>query len=89
MEAYKRLLWRVGVFFTLVGIFLFVLFVSSDMAKTPDFDYLFLSLLAFGVGWLFNRGKPQATGAGRFAWLNKQREAAKKRKLDQKSNEKK
>ena len=32
---------RVGMFFMVMGAGAFILFVVSDLAKNPDFDYLF------------------------------------------------
>ena len=43
MDGYKEFIARIGDFFMVVGTFLFVLFVSSDLADSPDFDFLFLS----------------------------------------------
>ena len=79
MDAYREFLARIGTFFLLVGIFLFILFVSSDFAKKADFDYLFLSMLALGIGWIFRRKKPATPAAGRFAWYRKTRESRGKR----------
>ncbi len=76
--AYKQMLARVGVFFLVVGAFLFVLFVSSDLAKNVDFDYLFLSLLAVGIGWLiYNHNRERPAGAGRFGIFRRRREGHK------------
>ena len=60
MDAYRELIARIGVFFLVTGAFLFILFVSSDIAQDPNFDFLFASMLALGVGWLFRRRKPEA-----------------------------
>jgi hypothetical protein len=80
MDAYRDLIARIGVFFLVTGAFLFILFVSSDVAKKPDFDYLFLALLALGLGWFFGRRKPAPPAAGRFGMIRKAREDAKKRR---------
>ena len=87
MEGYKEFIARIGDFFLVVGAFLFVLFVSSDLAKKADFDFLFLSMLALGLGWLLRRRRPAKPAAGRFAWYNKTRESMKDRR--RKSREKK
>jgi hypothetical protein len=68
MDAYREFLARIGTYFQVVGAFLFILFVTSDLAKKADFDYLFLSVLSLAIGWMFRRNKPPATGSGRFAW---------------------
>ncbi|MGE5250455.1 MAG: hypothetical protein ACM3QS_09610 [Bacteroidota bacterium] len=84
MDAYRQFLARIGVFFMVVAAFLFILFVSSDLAEKVDFDYLFLSLLALGIGWLFHRRRPRAASAGRFAFLRRRREHGRDRKQPEK-----
>lgn len=79
---------RVGTFFFLIGFFVFILFVASDFAQKPEFDLLFLSMFAIGLGWLFRRHKPPRPSAGRFSIITKARENAKKRK-EEKEKEKK
>jgi hypothetical protein len=71
MESDEPLIYRVGVFFYVIGGGAFLLFVASDLAKQADFDYLFMSLLLIGIGWMFRRGKAPPPSAGRFAWLKK------------------
>ena len=71
---------RVGTFFFVMGGGVFVLFVVSDLAERADFDYLFLSVLLMGIGWIFRRGKAPPPSAGRFAWWRNRREEAKKKK---------
>lgn len=68
MNAYREFLARIGTFFQVVGAFLFILFVTSDLAKKADFDFLFLSILALAVGWMFRRNRPPSPGTSRFAW---------------------
>ena len=87
MDGYKEFIARIGVFFFVIGAFLFVLFVSSDLAKHADFDYLFLSMLALGIGWSLRRRRPAPPAAGRFSWYNKTRSSMKDRR--NKSSEKK
>ena len=82
MEAYREFLARIGTFFQVVGVFLFILFVTSDLAKKADFDYLFLSVLALGIGWMFRRKKPASPASGRFAWWRRTREGRGKRGRD-------
>jgi len=43
------------------------LFLLSELAETPDFDFLFLSMLLFGVGWLLRRRRPPPKPTGRFS----------------------
>lgn len=75
----EELLIRVGTFFTLIGFYLFVLFLASDFAQMPDFDYLFLAVLAVGIGWVLQRRRPPPPPAGRFSILRKMRENLKKK----------
>ena len=80
MDPEDPLIVRVGMFFYVIGGAAFVLFVASDMAKKADFDYLFISILLMGIGWMFRRKKAPPPSAGRFSWLKKQREEARKKK---------
>jgi hypothetical protein len=89
MDAEDPLIYRVGVFFYVIGSGAFLLFVASDLAKQADFDFLFVSLLMIGIGWMFRRGKAPPPSAGRFAWLKKQREEAKKKKQSKQDAKKK
>ncbi len=79
---------RVGTFFILVGIMLIILFAASDMARTPDFDFFFLGLLALAVGIFLRRKAPAPPPSGRFSAIRKMRENAKKRK-EEKAKKKK
>ena len=71
---------RIGTFFIIIGMGLFVLFVASDFAETPQFDYLCLAILAIGVGWLFQRRRPAPPSAGRFSLVQRTRENVRKRR---------
>ncbi|MFZ5821618.1 MAG: hypothetical protein ACOYYJ_17110 [Chloroflexota bacterium] len=71
---------RIGTFLILLGIFFFILFLASDFARQPDFDWLFLGMLAVAVGIVFRRRAPPPPPAGRFALLRKLREEARKRR---------
>jgi hypothetical protein len=82
MDNDDPIIVRVGTFFYVIGGGAFLLFVTSDLAKRADFDFLFVSLLMVGIGWMFRRGKAPPPSAGRFAWLKKQREEANKKKAD-------
>jgi hypothetical protein len=87
MDGYKEFIARIGDFFLVMGFFLFLLFVSSDLAKHAEFDYLFLSILTLGIAWVLRRRRPRRPAAGRFAWYNKTRGSMKDR--SRKSREKK
>jgi hypothetical protein len=49
----------------------FILFVVSDLAKNPDFDYLFGALILIAIGWSMWRRKPPPPPSGRFSYLRK------------------
>ena len=80
MDPDDPIIIRVGTFFYVIGAGAFLLFVTSDLAEQADFDFLFIALLMLGIGWMLRRGKAPPPSAGRFAWLKKQREAARKKK---------
>jgi hypothetical protein len=80
MDSEDPLIYRVGIFFYVIGGGAFILFVTSDLAEQADFDFLFVALLMIGIGWMFRRSKKPPPSAGRFAWLNKQREERRKKK---------
>jgi flagellar biosynthesis component FlhA len=85
----EPLIYRVGTFFYVIGGGAFLLFIVSDFAEKPEFDFLFLSLLMIGVGWMFRRGKPAPPSAGRFEWLRKKREEARNKKQSKQDAKKK
>ncbi|MDD2923059.1 MAG: hypothetical protein PHQ36_12310 [Anaerolineales bacterium] len=71
---------RIGMFFYVIGGGIFVIFIASDFAGKADFDYLFIALMFFGVGWMFRREKKQPPPADRFAYVRKMRENMQKKK---------
>jgi hypothetical protein len=89
MDNDDPIIVRVGTFFFVMGGGVFILFVVSDLADRADFDYLFLSVLLMGVGWMLRRGKAPPPSAGRFAWWKKTREEAKKKKQGKQEAKKK
>jgi hypothetical protein len=80
MDSDEPLIYRVGMFFYVIGGGAFVLFVVSDFAKQADYDFFFTALLMFGVGWMFRRSKPAPPSAGRFSWLRKTMDERKNKK---------
>jgi hypothetical protein len=82
MDNDDPLIHRVGMFFYVIGVGIFLLFVASDLAKQADFDYLFISLFMIFIGWMFRRKKAPPPSAGRFAWWRKTREEANKKKAE-------
>ena len=75
---------RIGTFFIVIGVGLLILFIASDLANQPDFDYFFLSMISIGFGWLLRRRKPPPPSAGRFSMFRKAREGAQKRREEKK-----
>jgi hypothetical protein len=85
----KDFLARVGTFFFLMGIGLFILFIASDASAptTQDgrtlYELLCGSVLLFMMGFLFRRTAAPPEAADRFRSIRKiqeRREAAKKEK---------
>ncbi len=74
MDSDDPIEFRIGVFFYLIAAFAFVIFVASDFADKPDFDYFFFALLLFGAGWFFRRNKKPPPRVERFVrfkgWLS-------------------
>jgi len=71
---------RIGTFLNLLGVFFFILFLASDFANQPDFDWLFLGILALSIGIIFRRRAPPPPPSERFTMVRKLRENAKKRR---------
>jgi flagellar biosynthesis component FlhA len=80
MDNEDPIVVRMGTFFLIIGAGAFLLFVISDLADKVDFDFLFISVLLLFVGWYFRRKKAPPPSAGRFSYVNKTREDARKRK---------
>ncbi len=90
MEDEEDLVLRIGIFFLLIGAFLAILFIASDMAGQTDFDYLFLAMMLLGAGYMIRRRKKRPPPANRFAWLKKTRDGYRNRsKTDNKQQDKK
>jgi hypothetical protein len=70
-DEQKELAPRIGTFLLVLGVFFFILFLVSDFAKQPDFDWLFLGVLLAAVGFIFRRRAAPPPSAGRFSGLNK------------------
>ena len=62
---------RIGTFFILIGVGIFILFVASDYANQTNFDYLFWAVLSVTIGILLRRRKPPPPPSGRFSYLRK------------------
>ena len=81
--------FRIGVFFYLIGSFAFAIFVASDFAKKADFDYFFIALILFAVGWYFRRNKKSPPRVERFIYAKKFFGNMRKKPPAKKSEEKK
>jgi hypothetical protein len=64
---------RIGTFFIVIGVGIFILFVASDYANQTNFDYLFWSVLSITLGLLFRRRKPPPPPSGRFSIIHRKR----------------
>jgi hypothetical protein len=84
----EELIARIGTFFLLIGTYLFILFLASDMGNRTDFDYLFLAMIAIAAGWMMHRKRPPPPSAGRFGIFRRKRPSPKNRP-DDKSKPKK
>jgi hypothetical protein len=80
---------RIGTFMLLLGIFSLIFFIASDFADKTDFDWLFVGMVLLGIGFLFRRRGAPPAPAGRFSYIRKMRENAKKRKEEKAKKAKK
>jgi len=71
---------RIGTFLTILGIFALILFLASDFASKPEFDWLFIGLVLMGLGFFLRRRSAPPPSSNRFGMLRKLRENAKYRK---------
>jgi hypothetical protein len=81
---------RIGTFFLIIGAFLWILFIASDMNQAADFAYFFWGTALMALGWFMRRKyyKPPPP-SNRFGWLRswmqKQREAKAKKEAEKKA----
>jgi len=61
--------FRIGIFFYLIGAFTFAVFIASDFADQADFDYFFIALVLFAIGWYFRRNKKAPPRVERFTYF--------------------
>jgi len=75
----KEVLHRIGTFFLLVGIGLFVIFMASDATQNLSLSYLCWSLILVIIGFVF-RGqfKKSVAPSGRFSLVKRLMPKAKK-----------
>jgi hypothetical protein len=61
---------RVGYFFSIIGGFLLILFVASDIAEEPNFNIFFFGLAGLVIGLIMaNHNRPQKENSARFRWI--------------------
>ena len=65
---------RIGTFFVLIGVGIFILFIASDSAGKTNFDYLCAAVLCVTVGIMLQRRRPPRPPSGRFGYVRKLRE---------------
>ena len=82
MDPEDPFIVRVGMFFLVMGGGAFILFVASDLADKPDFDYLFGAMVLIAIGWSMWRKKPPPPSADRFSYLRKMRENARQKRAN-------
>lgn len=82
MQPEDPFIVRVGMFFIVMGGGAFILFIASDLADQPDFDYLFVAMILIVIGWSMWRRKPPPPPAGRFSYIKKMRQDARQRRED-------
>jgi hypothetical protein len=70
----KEFIVRIGTFFILIGVGVFILFIASDYADKTNFDYLFWSVLSVTVGIILRRRKTPPPPSDRFSYVRKLRE---------------
>jgi hypothetical protein len=81
---FNELIIRIGTFLMVIGVGIFILFVASDYAGAPDFDYLFGAIFLVVAGILLRRRKPAPPPSGRFAYFRKMRGGSKNNEGEEK-----
>jgi hypothetical protein len=77
---FHEFLIRIGTFFILVGIGIFLIFIASDGAGAANFDYLFWAMLSVIVGFILRRRREPRAPADRFTVLRRFRGPGRGRK---------
>jgi len=63
----REIIYRVGTFFLLVGLGLFIFFMLSEGAQNPQFNYFCWSLVLLIIGFIFRaQYRKQTASSGRF-----------------------
>jgi len=69
----EEFILRVGTYFIVIGVGIFILFIASEYAAQTNFDYLFWSLILMMSGMLLRRRKPSPPPSERFSILRRLR----------------
>jgi hypothetical protein len=70
----KETVHRIGTFFLILGIGLFLLFLLSESTGGTTFEYFCVSLLLITLGFLFRaQHKKGGPASGRFGWFRRMR----------------
>ncbi len=72
---FNEFIIRVGTFFLVIGVGIFILFIASEYANEANFDYLFWSVLLVTIGIMLRRRRPPRPPSGRFSYVRKLRES--------------
>ncbi len=64
---------RIGTFFFVMAMGFIIIFVVSDIANKPLFDFFFIGVLLGGFGLYIRRKTPSAEPSGRFSTWRKWR----------------
>ncbi|HEX2698506.1 MAG TPA: hypothetical protein VHM28_12420 [Anaerolineales bacterium] len=75
---------RIGTFFLVIGVGIFILFIASNYAHQANFDYLCAAVTSVTIGILIRRRKAPPPPSGRFALWNRMRSGSKKKDEHQK-----
>jgi hypothetical protein len=70
---------RIGTFFIVIGVGIFILFVASDYAQQANFDYLCAAVSCVTIGIMIRRRKAPPPPSGRFALWHRMRGGSRKR----------
>ena len=80
---------RIGTFLIILGLFFTIMFIASDAAMQPNFDFLFLGVAGIGFGFVLRRRAAPPPPSGRFGWWKSMQEKSKQRKEEKKKAKKK
>ncbi len=64
---------RMGTFFLVIGVWIFILFIASEFSKDVNFDYLFWAVLLATVGILMRSRREPKPRSERFSYVRRLR----------------